>query len=127
MHRGKTQQQFAALGGAQRADPDAVEDVLCTGNGVAAGDQEPAASRAAGEVSQGLVHIGVEEGAPSGLQVLFEVVEHQHDLLLGQHLRHELKAYPLVEIRLCEQRASLSRQPAIRFEKGHTQHQRDGR
>ncbi|HYM97672.1 MAG TPA: hypothetical protein VET26_10235, partial [Candidatus Sulfotelmatobacter sp.] len=104
---GKTLEQFAALRDTERPNANPVEVDLGTGNGIAAGDQQPAASSARCQQPEVALRIGIAERVATRRQVLLEVVEHEHDRLLGQFLRQKLEADAIVEIGPDEELAAL--------------------
>ena len=119
---GQPQHQFAGLRHAERTDGDAAEIGVEPRHRIAAGDQQPAAARPLRQEAQVSSGILVQEGAAPGLQIVLEIVEHEEDAFLRQHLPEERQPHAIIEIGADQLFAEPARRRAI----GLQQHRAEG-
>ena len=72
---GQAEKELAGFGGAEWQDGDAMEKGFEAGDGIAAGEEETAATAILGEITEIVGEFGVGECAAAGSEVLFEIIE----------------------------------------------------
>jgi hypothetical protein len=123
---GQPHQQLACLGRAERTDGDAAQVGLGPRHGIAARDQQAAVACAFHEGTQICRHIIVEEYAAAGRQIRLEVIEHQEDAFLRQHLPEQLKAEAVIKIWLGQDLTPPARWLAARLRQRLAKGERNG-